>query len=330
MSRETTPNERWHALDHLKAAAIVAVVITHSGPDTVVPSGGALTWALTKTWTVFQVPSFLFVSGFLYARRAGGRDVMLARLVRVLVPYLVASGVVQLVGASGARTPAEVVEQLLTASSLGIYYYVALACGCILVSWPLARLSRTAVVVVWVAYLAYSVAALVRPELRTAKDFFWMARDPLSLFAVGFFLSGWAARWWLPELQRLRRSAPNAVLAAAVCVTAFGLALDAGLLPFSWGWFNRAIYTHGVVALFALLLAGRPAGPGVRLLSDATLALYLYHLLFVLAVRPFLDGVPVLIAIAGQVLAGLAGGMALVWAVRRFLGRERARRWFGA
>jgi surface polysaccharide O-acyltransferase-like enzyme len=329
MSPDTTQHPRWHAIDHLKAAAIVAVVVTHSGPDTVAPTGDALTWNLTKTWTVFQVPAFLFASGFLYARRSGGRDVVLVRLVRVILPYLVASGVVQLVVASGARTPGEVIQQVLTASSLGIYYYVSLICGCIVLSWPLARLSRSGVLVVWVAYAAYSVAAFVRPELRTARDWFWMIRDPLSLFAFGFFLSGWAARCWLPELSSLRRRAPAAVLTAAVCVTAFGLALNAQLLPFSWGWFDRAIYTHGVVALFALLLAGRPAGPCVRFLADTTLALYLYHLLFVLAVRPFLAGAPALVAIGGQVCAGLAGAVGFVWLARWLLGTERARRWLG-
>ena len=37
--------ERWNALDFLKAAAIVAVVITHAGPDTVGRVGDDLVWA---------------------------------------------------------------------------------------------------------------------------------------------------------------------------------------------------------------------------------------------------------------------------------------------
>ena len=110
--------------------------------------------------------------------------------------------------------------QFLTASSLGIYYYVSLICGCILLSWPLARLSRVGILVTWVVYTAYSVVALLHPALRTEDDFFWMLRDPLSLYALGFFLAGWAAQLWLPELKRLHRRIPRVVLGVVVAVAA--------------------------------------------------------------------------------------------------------------
>ncbi|MEE2679340.1 MAG: acyltransferase [Myxococcota bacterium] len=330
MVEATSGRERWNALDFLKAAAIVAVVITHAGPDTVGRVGDDLVWDLTKTWTVFQVPSFLFVSGFLYAARAAGRAAVGSRLERVLLPYLVASCVVQLVGASQAQTAGEVFWQFLTASSLGIYYYVSLICGCILLSWPLARFSRVGILVAWVVYTAYSVVALLHPAFRTAGDFFWMLRDPLSLYALGFFLAGWASQLWLPELKRLRRRVPRVVLGVVVAVAAFGLALNLQWLPFSWGWFDRAVYTLAVVALFALLLSRRIAGPAVRFLADATLALYLFHFPFLLAVRPFLQEAPPLVSVGIQVLAGLAGACAVVWLARRLLGVPRARRWLGA
>jgi fucose 4-O-acetylase-like acetyltransferase len=91
-TRESALPTRYFAIDYIKAIAIVAVVLNHAGPPA---ANYESTWFdrfFREALMQFHVPSFLAVSGFLYANAA----VMDAatcrrRLVRIVVPYLVAS-----------------------------------------------------------------------------------------------------------------------------------------------------------------------------------------------------------------------------------------------
>jgi len=322
---------RLHAFDHLKAAAIVAVVFTHAGPDSWFVEGSSAVWFLTKSWTVFHVPSFLFVSGFLYAKpQPIAASTVAARLFRVVLPYLVWSCIAQASGLSGATGSKEMLHQLVTASSLGVYYYAMLISGCILLMLPLSFLGRRGALALWCAYTAYSVGAVVWPGWMTGDTLFWLMREPLQLYAFGYFLTGWLAALWRPELSAWVRRHPVPAVVGSSLLATLGLLLVAGWTPWSFGYFDRAVYTFGVVSSCALLLSSRPASRAERFLADATLGIYLSHFLFILWLRPWVADWPEGPRVAALVAAGLAGGIGLCWLARRALGPSRASRWLGA
>jgi peptidoglycan/LPS O-acetylase OafA/YrhL len=95
------------------------------------------------------------------------------------------------------------------------------------------------------------------------------------------------------------------------------------------GTFQRVVYTFGVIGTLTIATRGRPAGPVVRFLGDASLSIYLYHRIFQLLARPVTDGWHDPVRIAGQVAVGLGGASLLVLAGRRLLGAQRSRRLLG-
>jgi fucose 4-O-acetylase-like acetyltransferase len=321
---------RLHAIDHIKAAAIIAVVFTHAGKSAWAPRADSYDFFLTWVWTLFHVPSFLFLSGFLYAR---SRGVDLAhvrsRLSRVLIPYLIASGVAQVAGVTAARSLSDVAYQFVTASSLGVYYYIFIIIVCIPLIWPLSRMGRRGVWAAWLACFALTVAFEMDRSLRPATSLLWSLRDPLEKFQLGYFLSGWLAALALPEISRLydRHARLAAWLGGAGCL--LGLAMFARLVELPIGTFQRVVYTFGVIGTLTIATRGRPAGPVVRFLGDASLSIYLYHRIFQLLVRPVTDGWHDPVRIAGQVAVGLGGASLLVLAGRRLLGAQRSRRLLG-
>jgi fucose 4-O-acetylase-like acetyltransferase len=322
---------RLHALDYIKAAAIVAVVFTHAGRLSFAPKEWGYDFVLTSLWTRFHVPSFLFVSGFLYARYSSvDLPQLWSRLSRVLIPYLIASSVAQLAGVTAAKDLSDVVRQFATASSLGVYYYIFIFIVCVLLIWPLSRAGRVGASVALLVCFGIGVAFVVDPGLRPAKSHFWSLRDPLQHFALGYFLAGWVAYLALPKIVWLHeRRAP---VAAALCTIGIllGLAATARLLPVSFGTFDRVVYTFSVIGMVAVLTHQRPAGPIVRFLGDASLAIYLYHRIFQLLLQPVSNQWHELARIAGQVAVGLCGASLVIVAGRRLLGAQRSRRWLGA
>jgi peptidoglycan/LPS O-acetylase OafA/YrhL len=324
-------NDRVYAFDYLKAVAVIAVVFTHAGADDWRRTGDFLAFFLTKGWTVFHVPSFLFISGYLYARPTTiDLGTVWVRLGRVLLPYVLASVAAQVAGVTGAGNLGEVLFQLLTASSVGVYYYIFLFAVCILLMWPLSRLDRRGALVLWCVYVVYSVAVLVDPMLAMADSIFWTVRDPLQYFAFGFFLSGWVSALWREEIVSFARRRGELTAILCVGIAGFGLALCTQELPFTLWSFDRALYTFGVIGLFVIFAPRRPAGPVVRFLADATFAIYLYHVIFQSLTRSLTTTLPAMLQIAVQVSVGLGGASLVVLLSRRLLGGTRARRWVGA
>lgn len=321
--------DRLHAVDHIKAAAIVAVVVIHAGRAGWPPRVETPDYFLTLLWTQFGVPAFLFASGLLYARTepVDLRHVG-SRLARVLLPYLLASCAAQLLGFTRARDLGDVLFQLATASSLGIYYYVFLVALCIPLIWPLSRASRRTLGFLWLATLLWTLALVAQPSLRLPPPM-WDARIPTEGFMLGYFLTGWLAGAWRDELGRFHTRHPTFSLVGPGAAALFGLLVFGGVLPPSPQPFDRVIYTFGVIGLIATLTHARPAGPVVRFLGDASLGLFLYHRIFQLLAQPYTRDWPDLLRIAAQVSVGLAGASLLILAARRTLGPERARRFFG-
>ena len=82
---------------------------------------------------------------------------------------------------------------------------ITVGCGallCVLLMWPLSYLDRRGLIGVWLAYTAYSIGSAALPAWRTGETLFWLMREPLQLYAFGFFLTGWLSRQWLPELRQ--------------------------------------------------------------------------------------------------------------------------------
>ncbi len=324
------------AIDAVKAAAIVAVALTHSGIGPWEPGYGGWDFWLCGVLVNFQVPAFLFVSGFLYRRatpipaRATWR-----RLARVIVPYLVASLVAYAVGLARFRDLADLAFQVATGSTLGIYYFVFLLALFVPTIWVLSRLPPRALwglcAALWAVAIAtelYAYARIVdttRPP--TLAGFFWLARSPFN-FNYALFVTGWLAAAHRDDLARLATRHRIACLLACAGAVALFLGVAA-----RWPWAIvgtlRMLYTFGVVGLIALLTPARPVPRLVGFLSAASLGLYLYHAMFQGPVRPLVHGWPAPARIPAVAAGGLLGAGVLCRLGTALLGR-RARLVLGA
>jgi len=312
---------RYAAIDHLKALAIVAVCVTHALPNVLVASTTPAE-RIATAMASFHVPAFLFAAGFLATRRGrvDTRSVG-AQLKRVLVPYLLASLVAIVLLRWQVVTLRHVCFWLATGSTIGIYYFVPVL-ACCLVTLPVAsRLGIVPLAGVITALAAYAWLAWQDPAWRLVHGFFWSIRDVLTQFYFGHFLLGVLGARLLPQVRRLHaRAAPLCLVAALLAITGFAW-LAAGQALAMWAPLARAGYLLGVIALIAVIVP-RGVAPGpVRVLSEATLTIYLYHYLIYPALLPRLRAaLPSGIAVTVMAACGLALGVAVAWAGRRILG----------
>jgi surface polysaccharide O-acyltransferase-like enzyme len=326
---------RFVEIDALKVAGIVTVVLIHTIRAPWDPSVAPL-----EVWighaTRFGVPAFLFASGFLYAtRRPVPRATVGGRLQRILLPYLVASIAAQLFRAArdlpGETGSGSIVLDLLIGASFGPYYYVFVI-AVLVVATPLyARLSGRALV----AVLAFLVAGQWLADAGSfgLVDLRWHLRNPLLWWA--HFLLGWCVRLHLARVQRgvaEHRGPLLFGLAVAVAALTAASALE-GSAP---RMFVRSAAWLDIYAILALVwvLASRIERPPIwlRETSDATYALYLFHLFFLLPAKAWFP--PPAGSVAWQAIAlpwaiGLAGPLALVFVARAVLG-TRSRSVIGA
>lgn len=309
-------------VDRVKAAAIVAVLVTHAGPPRWSPQWTAIDEVLRPTFPAFHVPAFLIVAGLLY-RTSGPltwRDVG-RRIVRVVVPYLVVMAA--LYAGRFAVWPGwqGLPFALATGESYGIFYFVPVLVMCVLFGWLVSRGSPAMLVALTVALLAYHVTYLaVAPPMKWPT--FWGIRDPLGRFYFGFFACGWLA---LPTLLARARPLLLGSLAVAVltCWTVWGA-------PPPWPVYVvplRVVYT---LALVALLWRASWSFPGMQFLSEASLGIYLLHRPVMDLLEPSLGAVPPFVRIVALTTIALAASVALCCIARVALGRPRARFWLGA
>jgi surface polysaccharide O-acyltransferase-like enzyme len=337
--RAAETGERLAEVDLLKALGAVVIVLVHSIRPRWDP-----TISTAELWlgdlTRFAVPGFLAVSGYLAASREHIPLAITARrLRRVLVPYLVASVAAQIfwmIRGTGPQTWS-LATDLLLGASFGIYYYVFVIAGLFLAAPLLPHLRRRVLVALLAVLLAAQwvsetdVLGVVPLLSEEPAALFWKARSPLMWWA--YFLAGWLlglerqrAESWL----RSRRVPLVAVATAAALGCATGLALLApgtpGRLTVAW------VGIWAILALVWVAACGHPSPPEIRWLSDATYAVYLFHLFFVLPAQALVPS-PVgrldPFAVALSWGAGLAGALLLA-AVARRLFPSRARVLVGA
>jgi surface polysaccharide O-acyltransferase-like enzyme len=321
--------QRFPGIDAIKVAGIVTIVLIHALPPPWDPSATPLEHWLQQV-TRFGVPGFLLASGFLYAGAPGGLDTAWRRLRRILVPYAIASLLAQLWHAAhGEASPTgSLWKDLLFASSFGPYYYVFVIVWLVALTPAFAQLPRAALPAVTGALLVAQGA--VDAAGAWPQDFYWHLRNPLLWW--GYFFVGW---WLRLEHARIeawlapRRAGIAAALAAAVAALTWAGSEASGvarLVARTAAWLD----VYAILA-FVGVAAGLATAPRwLRPLSDATYAVYLFHLFFLYAAQEALGASA---RGAGSVLVpfavGLAGSLALVAIGRRVLG-ARARDWLGA
>jgi len=328
-------SERILAIDYVKALAIVAVAFTHAGIPPWDPNITSYDRVLSGFWVQFHVPAFLLLSGFLYYRSTEiSFQRIRARMVRVLIPYLIASSIVQIAGFSDAKDVRDVLFQLATGSALGIYYFIFLLVSFIPTLWLLSRMSRRAALIALACILATSfcldiyIQILLRGPDPPHGSIFWLVRNPFN-YSYSMFIGGWVAAAYLPQLQRTLEG--HRTLIGVLCLIGIGIwtAIHVWRGPLISSGIFRLVYTLSmIVGLILLTYKAHPIHL-VRFLSDSTLALYLYHNMFQIMAQPYVTALHPLIRILTLVLIGLLGSSALCLVGRRLLG-SRARTLLGA
>jgi fucose 4-O-acetylase-like acetyltransferase len=295
------------AVDWLKAVAIVAVVVSHSGPYALGPLPPLERW-LRVILPTFHVPVFLIVSGYLHAATRPVTSAVLARrLRRVLAPYVVATVIVTALGYPPVGSLWQLPRRLLLGDTLGIYYFVPVWMLCTLTGVLWSRLSDRALVV---SVLALAAATYLRARTLApgAVTFYWALRDPILQGWLCCYLLGWCARrneWdaWLWRDPRRGVAAGLALVTPWLLWGAFGVGPASPL---------RVAYAAGVACLgFALVLRRPP--PLMRTLAAESFLIYLWHLVLLIPLRNATmqwPGVPRLVVVVPIALGGVLVGVA--------------------
>lgn len=317
-------------VDWLKAIAILAVVWIHAVTVSISAPPESRTVFVFLHLSQFAVPAFFFVAGFM-AWQETPRSAGFAweRLRRLLVPYLIASGLMEwrrFVMQPVPPTPGDVVLDLLTGNALEIYYFVPMLACMIPVALLLSRAPR------WAAPLF--VGSLLIEGLcvwyALVGNISWLVRIPA--FWLSYYLFGWFARGHWEALCRLKESRRVLLDACAVAPLAAYLAflLEKPLevdnpLQGALG----SIMVYFTIALLALLFSGARAPDAVRWLGGSTYFLYLYHFPVVAWTRQQLGGGPGWQVSLPAWCAGVGVPLLVYALLQRGLGRDRMRSLFG-
>jgi fucose 4-O-acetylase-like acetyltransferase len=320
------PVARESAVDWIKAAAILAVVITHAGPAPWAPRFTPWDLWLRTTWVGFHVPAFLMVAGYLYCRaRPAGPAEVASRLERLLLPYLVLSPVTYAV----VHPPHSLWVALATASAHPIYYYFYAIVPCVLLILPLSRMSRRAIAAMLGLLVCALLAHEIDPRAALARSWFWLMRDPFVNFYFGYFLLGWLAALERERLRTLLRThRRTVVVVACVGLTTFPASV-LGVLPIG-ETLMRIPYSISVVTLLVLFVPRGPAPSWIRSISDSTLAIYLVHVVVQTWLYAWVAPWHPLPRTLAMTAGSLAGSLLVCRAAQRLLGPRRARRLLGA
>jgi surface polysaccharide O-acyltransferase-like enzyme len=328
------PLDRRVEIDALKAAGILTIVLIHAMRTHWDPAVSTL-----EVWighaTRFGVPAFLCASGYLYARTSPvPLATTLGRLRRILVPYLIASLLAQAFRAFRGEEPLSgaIWSDLLIGASFGPFYYVFVIAILVVATPAFAHLSRRAIAGATLVCLAVQWFFDAAP-MGMWMPLTWHIRAPMLWWP--YFLLGWCVRLYaasLAELCARHRIPLAACLAASVLVLTAASSL-AGSAPQTFVRTAAWLDVYAILALIAVVAHGLGSSPPwLRFLSDATYAIYLFHLFFLLPVQdllPLPNKRALLLPIALPWLAGLAGSLALVVAARAAFGRG-SRNWVGA
>jgi surface polysaccharide O-acyltransferase-like enzyme len=327
----TSDSARFVEIDALKVAGILAVILIHSLRA---PWDPGISQA--ELWlgvvTRFAVPGFLSCSGFLYATSDRiGIPTTLRRLRRVLIPYVIASIGAQLwwLYTEGGHTFEAILTELLSGSSFGPFYYVFVHFFLVLFSVVFARLPGPGLIGLTVAMLA--AQAWLETRAGILMPIFWYLRMPLLWW--GYFLLGWIVRQHYPRIQTwiaARRGALMSAFGLAILICTSVASADASI-----GWVQLAkwLSIYAILGFIFVTTCARTGAPAVvGFLSEATFAIYLFHLFFVYAAQRLIQQTPNefdALVVGAYWGAGLFGALAIIAAVRLLMG-TRSREIIGA
>ncbi len=276
-----------------------------------------------RAWLIFAVPAFIVVAGYL-ARTDAAMPwaVLRARMLRVLIPYLIAASLWYAIGYAAWPGLAGAAWELVFGSTLGIYYFLPVMILCLMLGAFISRLPAWGAWAVLGICCVYILAIALKPSLGPAPSLFWGTRNPLVQFWFGFFLIGWLG---IPE-QIAARIAPLGLLLGVLVSGAAMLAMRIHGPPFAEGPARIVFATLMVAALWR----ARFRAPGMEILSETTLGVYLFHypiatLLYERALH--WTPVPRLLAVTSTAYLLTLG---LCLAARLLLGLPRARFYLGA
>lgn len=320
-------------IDALKAGGIVTIVLIHVMRPPWDPNLSGLEQWLGHV-TRFGVPAFLFASGFLYASaKPSPIATSWRRLRRILLPYAVASLAAHALGATdhASLQPQILLRDLALGSAFGPFYYVFVITGLVLVSPLFERLSAKALLSLLLASLvaqcAVDVFNLWPMHLR------WHIRSPALWWS--YYLAGWCLCLHGDRLRAFAAEHRAPLLLATATLALACLALANGdesshrIQVRGSAWIGIWAVLASVW-LASMRASGSPAW--LARVSDATYAIFLYHLFFVLPLRQALPLPPEAVALVPLLvpwIVGLVVPAALAMLARRLLG-ERSRLVFGA
>lgn len=285
-------------IDLLKASGIVSVVWIHAfcrlGENPPLVSRIAYI-------TRFAVPAFFLVAGFLQASgpRVGAAAFASQRLVRLVIPYLIASMAAFLVRQcleGECMSVQAVLLRLCNGDAWGIYYFVPLLLGVTVLGHVLFRFPALA----WPLWSVSAVLALLsETQLLSIGDMWWEIRNPCRWW--GYFLAGWVVS---KERSRIAALHPGWRRLAGIGILGVAAGLFCGYalcLPPGW---SRPSVIMQYAMIYAVLLGttlaawDAPCQPLVRWLSDASYPIYLYHFFVIMLARQFAAGLSDMVVFA--------------------------------
>lgn len=322
---------RYAELDYIKVIGIFAVILIHSLRPVWNPNASAAEIFLNQELR-FAVPGFLFCSGFLYAHtRAFDWRATLARLRRILIPYLVASLAAEIYHAMRGhpRSLSENLSDILLGSAFGPYYYIFIIVVLVIATPIFAGISERSIIALMLFFFAAQIylnlsAAFSGDSVPQPHSPFWWLRSPGLWW--NYFLLGWIARHRYENLSRwVIRHRPQIASTLVILCAGFATA-QLTPLPLIVVKLSSWLQIFAIVMLIATLSCGvQKISAPVRRISDATYAVYLFHLFFLLPVQAHFRGPPSVLeptAVLAPLIAGICGPFALIALVRLFLGRR--------
>jgi fucose 4-O-acetylase-like acetyltransferase len=326
------------AVDWIKAIAILAVVVNHAGPPPWHPGFRFVDWLIRYGLVVFHVPAFLLVAGFLYQRAhaIGWREIGM-RLQRTWIPFAVASAIAWGIGLWQPYGWRDALWALFAAQTIGTYKFIAFLGLCIVLTWPISRLAPRALLVLLLAMSVLAVGAEWYGHLHFGERVLGSATGAglarfceFVFYPIMYFTIGWLVSIHRAPLLRLLERFQPAVLALSLAILALWLAAT----PYHETFHRapsaaRVVYSLSTVAGLVAATRRAPVPAAIQFLSDASLGIFLYHIMLVLRLQDHVLGWPPLVRLPVCLAASLACGVYVCVLARRILG-TRARTWFGA
>ena len=267
-------------IDAIRAVAILMVVTIHAAAPDVVgsPVGTPLWWFANVLDSVSRpaVPLFLMVSGAtLLAKAEPARTFYTKRASRILLPFLVWSGVFFVVHYGWASTPLGFANSIV-GDRIHYHLWFFYILIPLYVLTPLLRRGIAAVpttYLVWFAVLAALLADLnaLAPRFSSHLGLDSSAFSvPLGFFVLGYVIAhrGWSFAWPLPLLGA----------AGLIIVGTYVLSITGGTLDtFLYGPSGLANMVLTASLFVALSRRTRPTSRAVTSLASASFGIYLMH-----------------------------------------------------